>query len=87
MALIVGNKQIQSIVPRYNGAGVLEAILVRVNRSIVDDSTVPPTVKHGLSTSREIDILSQLTPTQATAARAFMARLSDLISSMVEFEE
>ena len=87
MALIVGNKRIQSIVPQYDGAGVLTAIVVRVNRDIVDDSTVPPMVRYGLSTSREVDILPQLTATQATAARTFLTRLTALIGTMTEFEQ
>lgn len=87
MALVVGNKQIQSIVPRYDAFGVLTAILVRVNRSIVDNSTTPPTVKYGLPTSREVNILPQLTPAQQTGATTFLARLLVLVGSMAEFEE
>lgn len=87
MALVVGNKQIQSIVPRYNQAGGLTAILVQVNRSIVDDATTPPTVRYGLSTSRAVDILPQLTPAQRAGAQAFMTYLSALVSGMSEFEE
>ena len=86
MALVVGNKQIQSIIPKYDGAGVLTEIIVRVNRSIVDDATSPATVKYGLSTSRDVDILTQLTPNQATNARAFLNRLAALVATMPEFE-
>lgn len=87
MALVVGNKQIQSIVPTYDEAGVLTAIVVRANRAIVDDATNPPTVKYGLPTSREVDILPQLTVTQANNARTFLNRLAALVSTMTEFEE
>lgn len=87
MVLAVGDKQIQSITPVYNAAGVLTAILVRVNRSIVDTSTTPPTVKYGLPTSREIDILPRLMPAQVTGATNFLARILTLASSMAEFEE
>ena len=85
MALIVGNKTVQSVVPQYSG-GALIGILVRVNRAIVDDATTPPTVKYGLATSPEVDIWPALTATQKTAATAFFGRLTTLMSSMAEFE-
>ena len=87
MALVIGNKRIQSIVPQYDGAGVLTGIVVRVNRDIVENSTAPPTFKYGLPTSREVDILSQLTPTQQTGARTFLARIAALVTSMAGFDE
>ena len=52
MALVVGAKRIQSIIPKYDNAGALTEILVRVNRAVVEDSTSPVTVKYNLSTSR-----------------------------------
>lgn len=85
MALIVGEKQIYSVVPVY-AAGVLAGILIRVNRSIVDDSTVPATVKHSLPTSKDVDIWPRLTAAQHAAATTFFNRLNALASSMLEFE-
>ena len=86
MALVVGNKAIQSIIPQYDQAGVLTGVLVRVNRAIVDDSTVPPRVIHGLPTSREVDIWPQLTPAQRTTATTFFNRMAALMSSITEFD-
>ena len=85
MALVVGNKQIQSIVPRYDEAGVLTAIMVRVNRSLVDDVT--SVVKFGLPTSREVDIWPQLTVAQRTTANTFFNRITTLTASVAEFAE
>ena len=87
MTLVVGNKVVQSIVPRYDNAGVLTAIFVKVNRDIVDNATVPPPFKYGLGVSKEGNIRPQHTPTQVTAVRAFMDRLATLMSTMTEFEE
>lgn len=87
MALVVGRKQIQSITPQYDMAGALTAILVRVNRSIVDDATTPPTVRYGLPTSREVDVYPLLTLTQQTGARSFMNRLAALIDAVPAFDE
>lgn len=87
MALVIGNKRIQSIIPVYDDLGALVALHVRVNRDIVDDSTTPPRTKHVLPTTGSVDILPQLTATQQTTAKTFLNRVATLVSSLAEFEE
>ena len=87
MALVVGNKTIQSIIPQYDGAGVLNGILVRVNRSVVDNATVPATFRYSLATSLEVEIWGQLTAAQRGTATTFFNRMTALIGSLAEFEE